>query len=115
MLRISSTHLVQVIHVFPGAISPVSSMSEAMATALGLRDLRPLVPAPTSALDKITTYVPQAQAESVRAALAEAGAGHIGDYDCCSFSTPGEGRFRPLEGATPTIGQVGRPEVVSPQ
>ncbi|MBE7325265.1 Nif3-like dinuclear metal center hexameric protein [Nocardioides sp. Y6] len=90
----------------------VGGVSEAMATALGLRDLRPLVPAPTSALDKITTYVPQAQAESVRAALAEAGAGHIGDYDCCSFSTPGEGRFCPLEGATPTIGQVGRPEVV---
>ena len=37
----------------------------------------------------------------VRAALAEAGAGRIGDYDHASFSTPGEGRFRPLEGANP--------------
>lgn len=90
----------------------VGGVSEAMATALGLRDQRPLVPAPTPPLDKVTTYVPHAQAEAVRAALAEAGAGSIGDYDSCSFSTPGEGRFRPLEGATPTIGEVGRPEVV---
>ena len=37
----------------------------------------------------------------------------IGDYDSASFSTPGEGRFRPLEGATPTIGEVGALEVVA--
>ena len=36
----------------------------------------------------------------------------IGDYDSASFSTPGEGRFRPLEGANPTIGEVGALEVV---
>jgi hypothetical protein len=36
----------------------------------------------------------------------------VGDYDQASFSTPGEGRFRPLEGAAPTIGTVGAPEVV---
>lgn len=90
----------------------VGGVSEAMATALGLRDQRPLVPAPAAPLDKVTTYVPRDRADAVRAALAEAGAGSIGDYDSCSFSSPGEGRFRPLEGASPTIGQVGRPEVV---
>ncbi len=41
-----------------------------------------------------------------------AGAGRIGDYDHASFSTPGEGRFRPLDGASPTIGSVGRVERV---
>jgi len=90
----------------------VSGVSEAMATALGLTDQRPLVPAPAEPLDKVTTYVPVADAESVRTALADAGAGSIGDYDSCSFSSPGEGRFRPLEGANPTIGSVGVPEVV---
>lgn len=90
----------------------VGGVSEAMATALGLRHQRPLVPAPAGPLDKVTTYVPVDHAEQVRAALAGAGAGSIGDYDSCSFSTPGEGRFRPLEGASPTIGEVGRPEVV---
>ena len=48
----------------------------------------------------------------MRAALAAAGAGAIGDYDSASFTTPGEGRFRPLAGANPTIGEVGRLEVV---
>lgn len=87
-------------------------VSEAMATALGLRDQRPLVPAPGAPLDKVTTYVPLERADAVRAAMAEVGAGALGDYDSCSFSTPGEGRFRPLDGATPAIGVVGRPEVV---
>ena len=49
----------------------------------------------------------------MRAALAEAGAGRIGDYDHASFSTPGQGRFRPLEGANPTIGAVGEIETVA--
>ncbi|MFC6152072.1 Nif3-like dinuclear metal center hexameric protein [Nocardioides yefusunii] len=91
----------------------VSGVSESMALALGLRDLRPIIAAPAEQLDKLTTYVPLADAERVRAALAEAGAGAIGDYDCCSFSTPGEGRFRPLDGAHPTIGEVGVAETVA--
>lgn len=87
-------------------------VSEAMALALGLSDLDPILPAPSGPLDKLTTYVPAGDAEALRAALAEAGAGRIGDYDHASFSTPGQGRFRPLEGAHPTIGSVGSVEVV---
>ncbi|MFT4286149.1 Nif3-like dinuclear metal center hexameric protein [Nocardioides sp.] len=90
----------------------VDGVSQAMADAFGLTDQRPLVPADPDALDKLTTYVPTACAEAVRQALAAAGAGRIGDYDQASFSTPGEGRFRPLPGASPAIGQIGTPEVV---
>ena len=52
-------------------------------------------------------FAPPSDAEAVRAAIAEAGAGRIGDYDSCSWMVTGEGRFRPLEGAHPTIGRVG--------
>jgi hypothetical protein len=46
--------------------------------------------------------------------MAEAGAGRIGDYDFASFtSAPGEGRFRPLDGANPMIGTVGEIETVA--
>lgn len=90
----------------------VGGVAEAMADSLGLTDQRPLVPDPGPALDKLTTYVPAGAADAVRTALAAAGAGAMGDYDGCSFSTPGEGRFRPLPGARPTIGSVGAPEVV---
>ncbi|MFC4786515.1 Nif3-like dinuclear metal center hexameric protein [Nocardioides sp. MAHUQ-72] len=90
----------------------VGGVSEAMATALGLTDLAPLVAGGDGPQDKLTVYVPVADADRVRAALADAGAGRIGDYDQASFSTPGEGRFRPLEGAAPSIGSVGTAEVV---
>jgi dinuclear metal center YbgI/SA1388 family protein len=90
----------------------VGGVSEALATALGLTDLRPIEAVSNQRLDKLTTYVPVADAERMRQALARAGAGVIGDYDSASFSTPGEGRFRPLDGAHPTIGEVGALEVV---
>jgi len=90
----------------------LGGVSEAMAAVLGLADPAPLLPAPAVPMDKLTVFVPVADADRVRDALADAGAGRIGDYDRASFSTPGEGRFRPLSGATPTVGEVGRSEVV---
>jgi dinuclear metal center YbgI/SA1388 family protein len=89
-----------------------SGVSESLALALGMRDLTPIRPAGTDAVDKIAVFVPVASADALRAALAEAGAGRLGDYDSCSWSTTGEGRFRPLEGASPAIGKVGELEVV---
>lgn len=85
-------------------------VSEAMASALGLHDVATLLPAPPEPMDRLTVFVPLDAADVVRVALAAAGAGRIGDYDHASFSTPGEGRFRPLEGASPTIGSVGHVE-----
>ena len=56
--------------------------------------------------------VPTDHADAVRKALSEAGAGKLGNYDSCSFSSRGTGRFRPLEGAHPAIGSVGRLEEI---
>ena len=89
------------------ADAPAGGVSESLALALGLTEVRPLVPYPVEPVLKLTTYVPAGEAESVRSALAAAGAGAIGDYDSASFSSPGEGRFRPLTGARPHIGSVG--------
>ncbi|WP_110205239.1 Nif3-like dinuclear metal center hexameric protein [Nocardioides daejeonensis] len=98
-------------------------VSEALAQAVGLEALRPIVAMPEEKRDKIVVFVPGDAAAPVRAAMAEAGAGAIGDYDHCSFSSSGQGRFRPLEGADPTIGTVGdiavveedRVEVIAPR
>lgn len=87
-------------------------VSAALADALGVRQTRPLISMPTDPLDKIVTFVPAADAEAMIDALAAAGAGAIGDYDRCAFVTAGEGTFRPLDGAHPAIGEVGRIEVV---
>ncbi len=53
-----------------------------------------------------------ADADRLLDALAEAGAGRLGDYERCAWSTTGTGTFRPLEGASPSVGEVGRVEQV---
>lgn len=62
---------------------------------------------------KIVVFVPESDGEAVRIAMGEAGAGRIGNYDYCSFTTRGIGRFRPLEGARPAIGAVGQLEDIA--
>jgi hypothetical protein len=62
---------------------------------------------------KIVVYVPETHGEAVRAASGEAGAGRIGNYAHCSFTVKGVGRFLPLAGAHPAIGNVGRLELVA--
>lgn len=57
-------------------------------------------------LYKITCYIPVASVSEVKAALFDAGAGRIGNYDMCSWETLGRGQFRPLPGAAPAIGKI---------
>jgi hypothetical protein len=81
---------------------------------LGLTVEAPLEPAASAPLDKIVTFVPVGPAiTAVHEALAAAGAGEIGDYSHCSFATAGTGQFKPLAGADPTIGEVGKLERVA--
>jgi dinuclear metal center YbgI/SA1388 family protein len=94
------------------ADSPRHGVSESMALALGLTDLRPLVADPVDPLDKVVVFVPEADAQKLIDALAEAGAGHIGDYDRCAYTMTGDGTFRPGPAANPTVGVRGEIEVV---
>lgn len=66
-----------------------------------------------SSLDVLVTYVPVADTEAVLAALFAAGAGQLGDYRECAFVAAGTGQFRPLAGADPAVGEVGRLEHVA--
>jgi len=94
------------------ADAPAGGVSESLALALGLTDAAPLEADPKPPVDKLVVFAPRDAADKVRTAITGAGAGHLGDYDSCTFSTPGEGRFRPREGANPTIGAVGESETV---
>ena len=89
----------------------LGGVSSKMAERLDLVDQAILAPK-SGLLKKLVVYVPRANVEDVRAALFEAGAGAIGDYDECSYNTAGYGTFRPLEGADPAIGKVGEQERV---
>jgi len=59
---------------------------------------------------KIEFYVPESHLETVKAAMFEAGAGRVGNYDCCAWQTAGEGQYRPLAGSRPFIGDQGSVE-----
>ncbi|MGN6330923.1 MAG: Nif3-like dinuclear metal center hexameric protein [Motilibacteraceae bacterium] len=83
-------------------------VSDALAAALGLADTRPLTPRPADPVDKLVAFVPTADAERVLDALAAAGAGRMGAYSRCAWTTTGTGTFRPEPGAQPTIGAVGQ-------
>jgi len=61
---------------------------------------------------KFIVFVPLSHADIIRQALGEAGAGKIGNYDFCSFSSRGTGRFRGNEKTNPAIGEAGKYEAV---
>lgn len=98
-------------------------VNDLLAEALQLQDIKFLTPTYTEELFKLAVYIPQQHALKLRVALAQVGAGKIGEYDSCSFQTTGEGRFRALDNATPFSGTIGeihmepeeKVEVVVPQ
>ena len=74
---------------------------------LGIENAVILKPA-SDTLRKLVTFCPPAHADKVREAIFETGAGHIGNYDSCSFNAPGNGTFRALPGADPFAGEPGK-------
>ncbi|MBN1991039.1 MAG: Nif3-like dinuclear metal center hexameric protein [Bacteroidales bacterium] len=77
-----------------------------IADIIGLTHQRVLDPLENQ-LVKLAVFVPAEQAEPVRGAMFSAGAGSIGNYDCCSFNLAGTGTFRAGKGANPFVGAVG--------
>lgn len=74
----------------------------ALPDTLGFRSLEPLETS-SEPVSLIVTYVPEKAAPALRKAMADAGAGRLGRYDQCSFTSEGVGRFRALEGADPAL------------
>ncbi|GGI56805.1 Nif3-like dinuclear metal center hexameric protein [Winogradskyella haliclonae] len=74
---------------------------------LSLKNKKILIPR-KGTIKKLTTYVPKANANTLRQSLFNAGAGNIGNYDNCSFNTEGIGTFKGNEDSNPVIGQSGQ-------
>jgi dinuclear metal center YbgI/SA1388 family protein len=81
-------------------------VNAALCDRLGLTGCRILRPA-VEKLRKLVTFCPASHAGPVREALFAAGAGHIGNYDSCSYNIQGHGTFRAGEGADPFVGGIG--------
>lgn len=78
-----------------------------IAEQLGLINCKVLQPK-KNLFHKVVTYCPIDYAEKVKRALFDAGAGHIGNYDECSYNVEGIGTFKGLVGTKPFVGEVGK-------
>jgi len=74
---------------------------------IGLINRRILAPK-KELLRKLVTFCPVDHAEKVRQAIFDAGAGHIGEYDNCSFNATGTGSFRGSDESNPFVGEKGK-------
>src|SRR5690554_62337 len=84
----------------------VLGVNNMICEKLGLKNRNILIPQ-AQTIKKLITFVPKNEAETLRNALFEAGAGSIGNYDHCSFNLEGQGTFRGNENSNPVIGIKG--------
>lgn len=87
-------------------------MAKIWATKLGCTRISCTSAKPAASMLKIVTFVPQEHAGSIRAALSQAGAGAIGEYEQCSYNLKGWGTFQGSEASNPFIGEAGKFETV---
>lgn len=105
------------------ADAAAGGVAEALAEAIGLVELAPLVAADEDPVDKVVVMVPVEHSERLVDALAAAGAGAMGEYTRAAFVSTGEGTFIPSGSAHPAIGSAGeaarvveaRVEMVAPR
>lgn len=103
--------------VAPGGVNDL------LADALQLEERRILDISYEEKMMKLAVFVPVDDADELREVLAKAGAGRLGNYEACSYTLAGKGRFRAVEGADPAVGEIGelhieqeeKVEVVFPQ
>lgn len=91
----------------------VGGINDVLAERLGVTDTKVFLPTYESKMFKLATFVPEAAVDAVRAAIADAGGGVIGNYTHCSFQLPGTGTFKAEPGAEPYVGKVGELEKVA--
>ncbi len=99
-------HKLAIYSAHTNADNAPSGLNYLLAEDFQLKNAQPLEKI-KGQLMELVVYVPRSHRETLRTALFEAGAGKLGAYDSCSFSSSGEGTFRPLSGSKPFIGKQG--------
>jgi hypothetical protein len=88
-------------------------VNDALAARLGLQNPVPFGNATDVLWNAFIVFAPETHAEAVIDAMSAAGAGELGAYTRCAFTSPGTGTFEPRDGAKPFVGEVGRRESVA--
>ena len=81
-----------------------NGVNKIFCDAIGILDSKILIPK-ENFIQKLVTYTIPENAEKLRNALFEAGAGKIGNYEDCSFSSKGVGTYMGNEDSNPEIGE----------
>jgi dinuclear metal center YbgI/SA1388 family protein len=100
-------HQVAILSVHTNLDNVISGVNAKLAEKLGLTDCRILQPS-EGKLRKLVTFIPSEHLEPVRQAVFNAGGGHIGNYDQCSFNLEGTGTFRGNDQTNPFAGEPGK-------
>jgi dinuclear metal center YbgI/SA1388 family protein len=87
-----------------------NGVNSKIAEVIGLKRKKILLPKQN--LLKLVVFVPESHSEKVSQALFRSGAGNIGNYKNCIFSSTGEGSFLPKSGSNPYMGKKGKLEKV---
>jgi dinuclear metal center YbgI/SA1388 family protein len=93
--------------IVPGGVN------DALADIVGIKDGQPIGDYVTDHAGnnyKLVVFAPRNALAKVSNAIFQAGAGWIGNYSHCGFTSQGLGSFLPLEGSNPAIGKKGKLE-----
>ncbi len=117
-----TAHIYQLIRAGIGVFSihtafdtVLGGVNDGLAQILGIDNPAPLgdfVADPKGPQYKLITFIPANDVNKVAEALYAAGAGAIGNYSHCGYTTEGIGTFKPLKGSNPTLGKQGKLEKV---
>ena len=83
-----------------------TGVNKMLADKIGLINTRVLVPK-KEVIKQLVTYAMPADADSIRNALFEIGAGALGEYSECSFTVSGSGTFKGSQNSNPVVGEKG--------
>lgn len=87
-------------------------VNDVLANLLHLKNIDSIRKVKVDKLYKFVVYVPESHAQYIREVLGDMGAGSIGNYSHCTFSTKGIGTFLPKQNSNPYIGTAGEIENV---
>lgn len=84
----------------------INGVNDIISDTLKLKNKQILIPQKQT-IKKLVTFVPNKNADRLRTALFNAGAGSIGNYNNCSFNIEGLGTFNGNENSNPVLGEKG--------
>jgi len=99
-------HNIAIFSIHTALDNAIEGVNSIICDQLGLRNKKILIPQ-SGTIKKLQTYVPKTNAEELRQALFNVGAGSIGNYESCSFNVDGEGTYMGNEDSNPVIGIKG--------